>query len=239
VWRVLDRSLPREGRFLDLGCGTGEDAVWLARRGATHVDGCDASERMLAEARRKADDAGVGGRISLSRLDLRRLEKVPPFPDSAFDGILANFGVLNCLDDRRPLAERAARWLVPGGQFVMVVMGPWCGWEIAWHLLRLQPSAAFRRWRPGRDVPLDGGGSIPVWYPTARRLRREFEGAFEHVETVGIGVFQPPPYLESVLARRPRLASLLEGLDRRHGRRWPWRWYGDHLLLRLRDTSRC
>jgi hypothetical protein len=114
-------------------------------------------------------------------------------------------------------------------------MGRWCLWEIAWHLARLQPEAAFRRWRSGREVPVDGGDSIPVWYPSGRTLRRELGAAFEHVETVGVGVFQPPPYLESTLTRRPRLAARLHRLDDQHRQRWPWRWCGDHVLMAFRN----
>jgi SAM-dependent methyltransferase len=238
VWRALDRVLPREGRFLDLGCGTGEDAVWLARRGATEVVGCDASEAMLGVARRKADGAGVGERLSLHRRDLRRIGSEPIPGDGSFDGAVADFGVLNCLEDRRPVAEAVSRRLRPGAPFVIVVMGRWCAWEVAWHLLRLEPAAAFRRRRQGREVPLDGGGSVRVWYPSRRALRREFKPHFDHLETVGIGAFLPPPYLDPVLAARPRLLALLGRLETALADRRPWSWLADHALLVFRGSGR-
>ncbi|HEY7199181.1 MAG TPA: methyltransferase domain-containing protein [Candidatus Dormibacteraeota bacterium] len=46
------------GRALDLGCGTGTNAVYLARRG-WEVTAIDAVRRPLRAARRKADAAGV------------------------------------------------------------------------------------------------------------------------------------------------------------------------------------
>ncbi len=45
-------------RVLELGCGTGTNAIWLARQGFT-VTAVDCSELALEEARRKADEAGV------------------------------------------------------------------------------------------------------------------------------------------------------------------------------------
>lgn len=237
VWRVLDRVLPRDGRFLDLGCGTGEDAVWLARRGAGQVVGCDASEAMLEVARHKADAAGVGERLALHRTDLRRIRNQPIPARGPFDGAVADFGLLNCLEDRRPLAEVVAGLLRPGAPFVIVVMGQWCAWEVAWHLLRLEPAAAFRRRRQGLEVPLDGGGCVRVWYPSPRRLRREFSPAFVHAETVGVGVFLPPPYLDPIVAARPRLLALLGGLETVFAGRRPWSWMADHVLLVFRSSG--
>jgi 2-polyprenyl-3-methyl-5-hydroxy-6-metoxy-1,4-benzoquinol methylase len=49
------------GRALDLGCGTGTQAVYLAKHG-WQVTGVDAVERALAQARRRAEAAGVNVR---------------------------------------------------------------------------------------------------------------------------------------------------------------------------------
>ncbi|HEX3425745.1 MAG TPA: class I SAM-dependent methyltransferase, partial [Acidimicrobiales bacterium] len=46
------------GRALDVGCGEGADAVWLARRG-WHVTAVDVSEVALSRASQVAEDAGV------------------------------------------------------------------------------------------------------------------------------------------------------------------------------------
>jgi len=237
VWEVLERVLPTAGDVLDLGCGTGEDLVRLARRGAGRAVGCDASPGMLAAARTKIAAAGLGDRVDLVEMDLRRIGTAPRPGDGPFAGAVSNFGVLNCLDDRRPVAEALAGWLAPGAAFVAVLMGPWCVWEVGWHLLRLHPGAALRRRRQGAEVPLDGGGSIRVWYPTPGRIEREFRPAFELVETVGVGVFLPPPYLESVVAGRPRLLAFLDRLETRLGHRRPWAFLADHVLFVFRRAG--
>jgi SAM-dependent methyltransferase len=234
VWRVLDRALPRGGRLLDLGCGTGEDALWLLGRGAERVVGCDASSAMLETARAKAAAAGLGGRLSLHRLDLARVDTEPPPPGTPFDGALANFGVLNCLPDRRPTATAVASWLAPGAPLVVVIMGPWCAWEVAWHLLRGDPRAALRRRRQGAEVRLPGGGRLPVWYPSPAVLRRELAADFEPAGTVGIGAFLPPPYLDRATTRRPRLLATLGRLETRLAGRWPWSHLADHLAMVFR-----
>ncbi|GAB3184917.1 class I SAM-dependent methyltransferase [Nesterenkonia halophila] len=57
------------GHALDVGCGEGGDAIWLAERG-WRVTGVDVSAVALDRARQAADDAGLAGQISLRRLDL-------------------------------------------------------------------------------------------------------------------------------------------------------------------------
>jgi SAM-dependent methyltransferase len=72
VWRHLG-GLYRSGDcILDLGCGTGADALELARRGM-QVEAVDVSEQMIAEARRKIAAAGMAARISTRVLAIEGL----------------------------------------------------------------------------------------------------------------------------------------------------------------------
>jgi SAM-dependent methyltransferase len=214
---------------LDLGCGTGEDAVWLAGRGV-RVTATDASPAMLALAEAKAARSGVADRVSVAPLDLGD----PRAPDASsfgpFDGILSNFGALNCLDDRRPLAAALAGWVRPGGRVVLVAMGPVCVWEIGWHLARGRPRTAFRRLRNGASAHVGGGASVPVWYPSPGRLRAELEPWFRHRETAALGVLMPPSYLAELVERRPRLFERLGRLERLIAGRFPWPWLADHYV---------
>lgn len=109
VWEVLRRVFPTDGDFLDLGCGTGEDLVWLAQHSSGRVVGCDASSGMLEASRTKTGAAGLGDRVDLVELDLRRVRTAPNPGGALFAGAVSDFGVLNCLDDRRPVAEAVSR----------------------------------------------------------------------------------------------------------------------------------
>jgi SAM-dependent methyltransferase len=242
VWEWLADAFRLGDRVLELGCGTGEDAIWLARRGV-QVVATDAAPRMLAVAQRKAAAAGVADRIVFERLDLstlgdRRLEisaesisNLRSPISTPYDGAFSNFGALNCLPDRRPLAEALARWVRPGGRVVLVVMGPLCPWELAWYLLHGAPRTAFRRLRPGGiEAHIGTGATVRVWYPSPRRLRAEFVPGFRHLETAGIGAFLPPSYLDHLVERWPPLFEALAHLDRRFARTFPWTWLNDHYL---------
>lgn len=73
------------GRSLDLGCGRGDDVVWLARRGWAAL-GVDVSETVLGYARANAERSGVEDRARFERHDLSRT-----FPDATFDLVTSFF----------------------------------------------------------------------------------------------------------------------------------------------------
>ncbi len=113
------REEPR--RVLDLGCGTGDLALHLARRAGagTEVIGADFSEPVLEAARAKATAAGLDGRVSFASADASEL----PFTEAHFDAVGIAFAFRN-LTWRNPLRERylseVLRVLTPGGRFVIV-----------------------------------------------------------------------------------------------------------------------
>ena len=100
---------------LDLGCGTGRHALWLAAAGAT-VTAVDFSEGMLAQARRKPDAAAV-------RFLAHDLHEPLPFPDGAFDLVVSGL-VLEHLRDLARFFGESRRVLRPGGRAVMSAMHP-------------------------------------------------------------------------------------------------------------------
>ena len=71
---------PAAGRVLDLACGSGRAAVWLAARG-WRVTGIDHQPEALELARRLAHQQAAP--LTLWQRDLRRSESLPPGPWSA------------------------------------------------------------------------------------------------------------------------------------------------------------
>jgi SAM-dependent methyltransferase len=100
------------GRVLDLACGEGRNAVWLASRG-WHVTGVDFSGVALDRARKLAARRGV--RVDWVRADVTRFA---PRPDS-FQLVAILYLQLPGDDQRRAL-ERAVAAMAPGGELFMV-----------------------------------------------------------------------------------------------------------------------
>lgn len=117
-FRLAERvrtEAPPPARVLDIGCGTGEDGLWLAAQGYV-VHGIDESPRMIEVAKSKA--AQLGSKATFECESLQSLSATA----AAFDVVISNFGVLNCV----PLAawtEIVPRLLTPSGRAFVVLMG--------------------------------------------------------------------------------------------------------------------
>lgn len=109
----VSASLP-VGTALDLGCGEGSDALWLATRG-WRVTAADVSATALARVVARAEAAGVGDRVEVERHDLGRT-----VPSGAFDLVSAH-DVCSPVDLPRERVRRpAARAVAPGGLLLVV-----------------------------------------------------------------------------------------------------------------------
>jgi len=197
AWYV---ELAREAAepIVELGVGNGRVAIPVARETGKRVIGIDASPGMLAEAKQRADAAGV--ELDLRRGDMRELSL-----DEPVELITCPFRALLHLptwDDKRTVFERVAASLRPGGRF-------------AWNAFVFSPFIAARvhgtksydgeSWELVHQVPADNRvditrgrgettlGTISLWWAT----RSEWDGLLEAtgLETEALyGGFRREPF---------------------------------------------
>jgi SAM-dependent methyltransferase len=234
MWRWMDGAFPPASRLLDLGCGTGLDAVRMAAHGHS-VTATDWSPLMIRRSAQRALQAGVADKIRTVAIGAHELAMLDE--SGAYDGIYSNLGPLNCVPDLTVVSRECARLLRPGGIMVFAVIGRVCPWEIGWFAGKRQWSRIKVRFARGL-VPV-GMNQRTVWtrYYTPRQFYTAFQAAFTLSHHRGLCVFVPPPYLPQVRERYPRLHRRLWWLDK-HTAGWPLlRSLGDHFLIILRRRS--
>jgi len=216
-----------------LNCGTGNDAVFLARHGM-NILATDLSAKMLEEVARKTGRYKLQGLIQTRHLPFDQLGELR---GTLFDGAYSNLGGLNCTDRIEDVATDLGALIRPGGYFIAAVMPPLCLWESGAFLSRLRWRDAVRRFSRGGTPALLHGGTVRTYYFSPRFFRAAFARHFEHVKTMGLSIFTPPPNFEGVYARLGSSVKLLERLDDLLCQVPPFRAIGDHYAIVLKRKA--
>jgi ubiquinone/menaquinone biosynthesis C-methylase UbiE len=221
VQRRMLELAPAGSLVLDVGCGTGEDALFLAEQGR-RVHAIDVSQRMLRRCREKAEGRGIGPeRLATEQ---RAAEHLAALGAQRFDAAFSDFGVLNCAD-LAAVGQGLAQVLRPGARVLVSVMPA-----------RPLPATAARvlagRGEPrGRRMPRVGGMPVPVHHPTPRRVREAFGAGFAWDRCYALGVLLPGPDHGAWAARHPLAFGAVAAAEALV-RAWPLlRSHGDHVVM--------
>ena len=117
----LDRIMVEKGsigpdaRALDLGCGNGTTAIWLAGHTGCRVTGIDLSGVRIdnANADRERQEPGLRERLAFEKASATEL----PFSDGSFDRVWSQ-AVIYHVPDKRTVLKEVFRVLEKGGIFV-------------------------------------------------------------------------------------------------------------------------
>jgi ubiquinone/menaquinone biosynthesis C-methylase UbiE len=143
--RAVLRQVPKSGRILEVGCGSGGFLVAAAHAGCA-IEGVDIALRWLALARRRLADHGLNAPLIAASAESL------PWPDGSFDTVVAD-SVLEHLERPYEAIKEWARVLRPGGRLVVwspnrfsILLDPHVRlWAIGWLPPRL--AAAWVRFR--------------------------------------------------------------------------------------------
>ncbi len=187
---------------LDIGCGDGDLALDLWRRGA-RVTGIDASPEMIEAARERARTGGAD--IDFKVAAAEHL----PFASERFDIVAANT-ILCFVEDAAPVFRQIARVLRPGGRLIIGELGKWSSWAAArrvraWCGSTLWAKARFRTKSELRSLAEQAGLRVEtvrgaIYYPRwrcAARLCMRCDRALGRITTAGaafiaLAVLKPP-----------------------------------------------
>lgn len=239
VWERMDSLFTGQRHILELGCGTGEDALYLVRNGH-RVTAIDASEKMIQQAKIKIEKAGFQDQVTFRVMDLENLNlmALSTLEEGSekfqlYDGLLANFGVLNCVNDLTAIARILNKCLSVEAPALFTIMGPLVPWEWLWFLFKGKPAKSFRRLHKS-GVNWNG---IQVLYPSIKDARTALHPYFRICRIGALGCFLPPSYAESWAKRHPRTINLLNRLEGRWSSSPFITKMADHYILEMKQNE--
>lgn len=222
LWRHYVRVFSPGQHVLDLGCGTGQDALFLARRGI-RVTALDASPSMVDALRARRDREGFTERIDARVEDIARLGARPA---ASVDGLISAFAGLNTVADLARFAADARRVLRPAGRLIAHLLAP----PGLWDRLRSPHASAELRRRGGRTIRVCGQPLRHLQLPAGELYRRFFSADFQLLRASALGFLLP--YFMSARAPAPVL-DLLGRIEERIGTRRPFLDWGRFVVLEL------
>lgn len=231
LWESYRRRFTPGQCLLDLSCGTGIDALFLAQLGF-HVVGIDISARMIEQLELKAKRLNLSDHILTHVRDINGLHTWSPPP---FDGIISAFAGLSTLPDLTDVANDAHRLLKPGGYFIVHMLNRASLRE--WLSLIRHGQWAHARNVMKRATLAPHIGGIPVrhyLYRPDEVYQRYFKQHFHLRRVYGMGILRPSGLPRGL---SPAILTLLGWLDRRMSEHSLFIDWGQFFVLELQKKD--
>jgi SAM-dependent methyltransferase len=231
---LLCATFPEGGALIDVGCGTGDDALIMAGRGYS-VLGIDVSPVMMRQAQTKMVVHGVRRGMTFKALPAGRLAELDE--RGPFQGAYSGFGALNTEPDLGAVSGALFDRLEPGAACVAMVMNRRCLFEIWHNLRRFKPSETLDRSREWVESRAGVGGvQAPVTFYTPDDFAAPFASHFTVESVRALPVLLPPVHLHELYNADPARYEAAAARDRRMRERKGFRAWGDHFVIVLRRS---
>lgn len=227
VYRQLSKQLLGVKNILEINCGTGEDALWLAKQNF-NVTATDVSPKMIEVAKNKASFDNLNFQIT----DIKTIAST--FNGQRFDLIFSNFGGLNCLSESEleNFFQQTKGLLSGKGKMVLVIMPKNTLWEQFYFLVKAQFSNMFRRKKTKVLADVDGE-KVPTYYFNPKDIVNLAGNDFVQDMQKPIGFFVPPSYLEPYFKNKKGLLRFFGSLEKGISGWSSLSKYADHYIISL------
>lgn len=227
VYAELSKHLDTVENILEINCGTGEDAIWLARQNF-NIIATDVSPKMIEVAKSK----GNFENLSFETTNINAVAS--RFDGEDFDLLFSNFGGLNCLSavELENFFENIHTVLAEKGKMALVIMPKNTLWEQFYFLAKAQFHNVSRRKKASVIADVDGE-KVRTFYYNPKDIVNLAKTVFETVTIKPIGFFVPPSYMDGFFKNKKGLLRFLNRLEKGIKN---WRFlskYADHYIIVL------
>jgi len=213
VKAFTQKYFTKSSSVLEINCGSGEDALWIATK-VKNIIATDASIEMIKVAKNKTQHS-ANNNLQFIKGDFNKLETI--FLTDRFDIIFSNFAGLNCVSETelKKLSNHFSNLLNEQGKLLLVLMGTKCWLEKLYFMYKGETAKSKRRTQKSGVPTQIENASFLTFYYSPDQIKALFKPEFIVKEIKPIGYFIPPSYLESFIAKKPLLAKLLFSLEKR------------------------
>ncbi len=227
VYHFLNKYILSEKKLniLELNCGTGEDANYLAKLGH-QVLATDISGEMINVAKEKHQHKN----LNFQQLDITKITS-ETFIEK-FDLIFSNFGGFNCLS-RNEIASFfsiSENLLNLNGKMALVIMSKHCWWERFYFSIKGDFKKAKRRNTNNFVYANVEGVQVPTWYYNPEEIENLANNIYTKTIIKPIGIAIPPSYLEPFFKNKKWWLKLLIWKEKWLSNSF-WAKYADHFLI--------
>ena len=227
VHKVYSDNFKEGNELLELNAGTGIDALFLASH-EMRVFATDISDKMIEIIKEKVKRQKAENLIDAK---LCSFEEINSIRKNNFDGVISNFGGLNCINDFKKLSEDLSSKIKQGGKFIAVVMNRMCPWEILYYAIRFDFKNVFRRAKEEGIEAALGNELVKTYYFTPAQFGGFFEKQFRVKRIYTLGLFTPPPFLIGIYRRLTPIVKIFMKIDELLKGVFPFNRIGDHFII--------
>jgi SAM-dependent methyltransferase len=216
--------------LLEVGCGTGVEAIEISRQ-VRGIVATDISSKMLSILDRKIMVRNLTGKIEPVRLGAWEIRGAGKYLPKGKVRVAYSFnGALNCEPRIREFPAELWKIMEPGGLFLCSIRNTFCLSESITHAAVLQ----LDRMAPRKKQPVMvsvGGVDIPSYYYAPGGFAKLFEPYFKSRKMIGLPGLMPPAYLSSFYVKLRRALFFLESAERAFASHYPVNRLGDQTLI--------
>ncbi|MEO8512935.1 MAG: methyltransferase domain-containing protein [Ignavibacteria bacterium] len=221
---ILQKNIFPSDKILDLGCGTGEDAVFLAKKGIT-VTALDVSPKMIELAQSKAGTKDFNENLKFLCCDM---ESFINENMNKFDAIISNFNAINYVEDLNSFSAYASASLTKDGKLIFTVLNRLSISEVFYNFLRLNLK---RSWNAIFNRKESLITDLDLYFPGD--FSRFFKDQFKIKRITGIGIFIPPHNLTGMYNKLRFAIPFLLWFENLFASVYPFYCFSDHYIIEM------
>lgn len=216
------------GSILELNSGTGEDALFFAKKGHK-VHATDISAGMQQQLMKKVAYHEMERMVSNERCSFTALQELKN--KGPYDHIFSNFAGLNCTGDLKAVLSSLSPLVKPGGVVTLVILPKFCLWEFLL-VFKGKFRTAFRRFasKNGRKAHVEGT-HFTCWYYNPSYVISSMKEDYDLLSVEGLCTVVPPSYIEGFAEKHPGAYKFLKRAEDRLKLSWPWKYIGDYYII--------